>query len=113
MLEIKTIIEAVKDAPQFDRAVNDALADGWALVRRDVIPAGLPDSPRLLYAELEQEVEVEEEDDEDDEDDAFTSWQLAKRNPVTPFRCEKCGFLSPEPLPNGCPNCGRAIRRTE
>lgn len=109
MLQIKTIIEAVKNAPQFDRAVNEDIAAGWELVRRDVIQASLPDSPRLLYAELEREFVKEEEEEPDD---AFTSWQLI-RNPVTPYRCEKCGFKSDEPLSTGCPNCGRMIRRTE
>lgn len=111
MLEIKTIIEAVKNSTQFDRKVNEELAAGWELVRRDIIPAGLPDSPRLLYAELEREVETEEEYELDD-DDNLTSWQLI-RNPVTPYRCEKCGYKSTKEH-DKCPECQRVvIRRTE
>lgn len=110
MLEIKTIIETIGDAPLFDREVNEAITNGWELVRRDIIPAQSPERHVLLYAELEREVETEEEYELDDDD--FTSWQLT-RDPVQPYRCEKCGFKDITPRPDGCPNCGRYIRRTE
>lgn len=103
MLEIKTIIE--KNAEIFDLGVNDALAEGWELVRRDCFPG------HYFYAELEREAEVEEEEPEEP-DDAFTSWRLT-RDPVQPYRCEKCGFKDIVPRSDGCPNCGRYIRRTE
>lgn len=110
MLEIKTIIETIGDAHLFDREVNAELEAGWELVRRDIIPAQSPERHVLLYAELEREVETEEEYELDD-DDNLTSWQLI-RNPVTPYRCEKCGYKSTKEH-DKCPECQRVIRRTE
>lgn len=56
-MEIKTIRDRLDDAWRFDRDVNAALADGWRLVRRDVILPVQPNTGRtyfhtMLYAEL-------------------------------------------------------------
>jgi hypothetical protein len=49
MLEIKTIIIDPVDSAKFDEQVNEALAEGWVLVRRDLLL-----KPNALYAELER-----------------------------------------------------------
>ena len=46
-MEIKTVVESHSWPGAFDEKVNEALADGWHLVRRDVLPG----SDRF-YAEL-------------------------------------------------------------
>lgn len=114
MLEIKTIAHPATEREEFDAEVNKALAEGWELVRRDIIPPYEGSTyawERMFYAELEREVETEEEYELDD-DDNLTSWQLI-RNPVTPYRCERCGYKSTKEH-DKCPECQRVvIRRTE
>lgn len=102
MLEIKTIVNSAFELELFDMAVNEAITDGWELVRRDVLISGGDRGP-LLYAELERQTEPEEEP----EDDLTAEWELV-RNPVTPFRCSKCGHSS-EDAPKTCPGCGRRM----
>ena len=52
-MKIKTITEELPFSNRFDDKVNEAIDDGWRLVKREIIPAGPnPDSHRLLYAEL-------------------------------------------------------------
>ena len=106
MLEIKTVINRLDNATDFDDEVNKALAEGWELVRRDVLQSHTENKYSMLYAELERETEPEEE--ELDDDDATTSWLLT-RDPLNPYRCEKCNFKTIAPIKTGCPNCGRAI----
>lgn len=105
MLEIKTIIEPAFASEAFDTKVNLDIANGWELVRRDVLVPGDRDRGPILYAELERETEPEEE--EDPEDDSTADWMLV-RNPVTPFRCSKCGYKS-EDAPKTCPSCNRVM----
>ena len=97
MLEIKTIMEELHNPDEFDRRVNDALAEGWELVRRDILP-------NMLYAELERETEPEEEL----EDDSTAEWRLS-RSPALPYVCTACGFHSEDAL-RTCPNCKRAMK---
>ena len=52
MIYVKTIIKPTCDVDDFDNEVNKALADGWELVRRDIITP--PDESSKLYAELER-----------------------------------------------------------
>ena len=47
MKQIKTIID--KNPEAFDKEVNDALADGWKLTRRDVFPG------HYFLAEMERD----------------------------------------------------------
>lgn len=47
MKQIKTITAKVKNAKKFDKEVNDAVAKGWDLHSRQLMP-----DPPLLYAEL-------------------------------------------------------------
>jgi hypothetical protein len=56
MKQIKTIMAELNDTEEFDRDVNTALAKGWTLVKRDVLPPYESESilnPSMLYAELE------------------------------------------------------------
>ena len=62
MKQIKTIVRAVADMAAFDIAVNNHLADGWQLRKREII--NLPTDPSeafnatvfpALYAEMERE----------------------------------------------------------
>lgn len=55
-MEIKTIWNIVDNATDFDMRVNEALAKGWHLVKREVLPGERYTDTRwgnrLLYAEL-------------------------------------------------------------
>lgn len=103
MLEIKTISGGKKDA--FDKAVNDALRDGWDLVRRDCLIVGSEHTP-CLYAELERIIE-ESEEEEDSTADTVAVWVLS-RDPHYPYKCSACGCKSHQPIIN-CPNCNRLM----
>lgn len=108
MLEIKTIVTRDNKPEEFDQKVNEALKEGWVLVRRDVLPAyagGLAEYHRCYYAELERQTEPEEE--EEPEDDTTAEWELV-RDPVNPFRCSKCSCKSDD-APKTCPVCGRRM----
>lgn len=65
MKQIKTInINAEKGTEVFDERVNTAIADGWTLTKRDVLPpcnCGSTYFNRMLYAELEKEIIPEDE----------------------------------------------------
>lgn len=45
-MQIKTIWKPLDYIGMFDNTVNDALADGWRLTKREILPSN------LLYAEL-------------------------------------------------------------
>lgn len=58
MKQIKTIIKQYAD--EFDEVVNAALAEGWTLTRREVLPPFEGERfyvVQKLYAELEREAE--------------------------------------------------------
>lgn len=65
MLQIKTIAKRIDDAKEFDAEVNAAIAEGWVLVKREVLqPLAHPTngiSRRMLYAELGRETITEDE----------------------------------------------------
>lgn len=102
MLEIKTIIEPT--ALRFDSAVNDAIADGWDLVRRECFITGA-DRATTFYAELERIV------DDPEEDDATLGltghWEVT-RNPREPYRCSECGHATNAQWPV-CPKCNTVM----
>lgn len=50
-MKIKTIIEGFNWPGDFDNKINEAMDEGWQLVRREVIP-GSPNDSNKLYAEL-------------------------------------------------------------
>lgn len=119
MLEIKTIAHPATEREEFDAEVNKALAEGWELIRRDIIPPYEGSTyvwERILYAELEREVETEEEYEL--YDDGSAEWVLS-RNPAKPYRCSACGFEAPADwfmsgeFPEECPNCERSMRGME
>lgn len=60
-MEIKTITARIPT--EFDRLVNEALSEGWVLVKRDVLqPWNTDEFPRLYYAEMEKrDTKVKEE----------------------------------------------------
>ena len=106
MLEIKTIWGELGGSTLFDTKVNEALAEGWELVRREVLPPRqVATAPTLLYAELERMTELEEE--EEPEDDGTAEW-VVSRNPTAPYRCNKCGHSTATPAPR-CPGCERTM----
>lgn len=95
MLQIKTIGNDFQKSDVFDKEVNDAIAEGWELVKRELV-----DSPKygdlVLYAELEKEDEAETVE-------APEPWRLT-RDPALPYRCPHCGYKTD--LPGGqCPSC--------
>lgn len=57
-MKIKTVIKNLDHPKEFDTEINEALADGWRLVKREVLPGGPlrqdAYARRMLYAELVQ-----------------------------------------------------------
>lgn len=102
MLEIKTITE--NQPLYFDKKVNEALENGWELVRRECFITG-SDRATTFYAELERMVEEAEEDEDHSTD--YAKWLLA-RNPREPYRCSACGCTTNSPWPT-CPECDRIM----
>lgn len=102
MIEIKTITENYPH--KFDRAVNEALADGWELVRRECFITG-SDRATTFYAELER---VGGEPEEETEyGDTVAEWQISK-DPAHPFRCSACQMKSAKAA-SFCPFCKRVM----
>lgn len=63
MKQIKTVTAPIERSYWYDSAVNDLLADGWILKKREImyVPGELSEAfnapmVRILYAELEKEV---------------------------------------------------------
>lgn len=54
--QIKTIRARLDNAGLFDEAVNDALADGWYLVKRYTLPNYAENTYTMLVAELQRYV---------------------------------------------------------
>ncbi len=105
MLEIKTILQQLRNYGEFDKEVNAALAEGWELIRREVVTQSSDSYEPMLYAELERMTEPEEE--EEPEGDYTAEW-VVSRNPSAPYRCNKCGHSTATPFPL-CPGCKRAM----
>lgn len=105
MLKILTI--TIPTAELFDLTVNDALKDGWELVKRDCFVTG-SDRATTFYAELERE-EPQEEEDLYPYD--ISQWEVT-RNPRCPYRCRACGYAAREQW-HLCPECGREMRSAE
>lgn len=55
-MKIKTIARNFEWVEEFDQLVNEAIDEGWRLMKRETLPAtaNVPGSRRLLYAELVQ-----------------------------------------------------------
>ena len=115
MLEIKTIARSLRNRDVFDEEVNKAIAEGWELVRRDIIPAGYqcqweknnPDP--ILYAELEREVVTEEEEVPEP---IYRAMWRESRDPAFPLRCTSCGYKSNK-AETICPNCHKVMENGE
>lgn len=109
MLEIKTIKNRLDNAESFDKEVNAALAEGWELIRRDIIIPQTTDKYTMLYAELERYIgELQEEEPGDD---GLARWVFSRRNPLEPYHCSFCGYAADpsKALPSLCPNCQRRM----
>lgn len=105
MLKIKTIMTETPD--KFDKYVNAAIAEGWELVKRDVLPPFEGQTrlwTRAFYAELEMEVEEEEEETVNE---SVAHWRIS-RNPRTPYKCSACGAECEDAL-KFCPRCKRGM----
>ena len=102
MLEIKTITE--NQPHYFDNKVNEALGEGWDLVRRECFITG-SDRATTFYAELER---VIEEDEAEDTSTEYAHWEIT-RNPRNPYRCSACGYTANEQW-CVCPECERIMQ---
>ena len=58
--KVKTITRPRSCARTFDEEVNEALAEGWYLVRRYTLPSYHGDTPTVLVAELQRYDEYDE-----------------------------------------------------
>lgn len=62
MIQIKTIADTIPDREAFDKKVNEAIADGWKLAKRELVQhSHVPGKADYLYAELVKEVITEPE----------------------------------------------------
>ena len=102
MLEIKTI--TAYTSGHFDDTVNEALAEGWDLVRRECFITGA-DRATTFYAELERVIAEPEEDDDIPAD--FARWTIS-RDPQYPYRCSNCGYKARETWAT-CPDCSASM----
>lgn len=105
MLEIKTVTE--NTAPFFDKKVNEALSEGWELVRRECFITGA-DRATTFYAELERVIEDAEEEPVIDN---VGVW-LISRDPKYPYKCSACGCKVQDPTVS-CPHCHRLMEMEE
>ena len=108
MQEIKTITEQTASA--FDATVNKAIADGWALNRRECFITG-SDRATTFYAELERFTYDDEDEKEEEAEDNVGVW-LISRDPLYPFKCSACGCKSHQAIVN-CPYCHRIMEMGE
>lgn len=113
MLQIKTIVNA--EPGGFDAEVNEAIAQGWELVKRDVLPPFEGDAwfyKRTYYAELEREVDEPEEEGEGEE--LFAHW-VTTRDPLHPLACSCCGYRPTieNSLPGICDRCKKMMFDTD
>lgn len=106
MLEIKTITKNA--VSPFDKAVNEALVEGWDLVRRECFITGA-DRATTFYAELERVVEDPVAEDVEVYDTA--QWEVT-RNPLNPYRCTNCGHKTNAQW-GTCPGCGRVMENAQ
>ena len=88
MKQIKTIRKYLDNAEEFDKEVNDALAAGWKLVKREVLhPCETThyEYLRSLYAELERDA-----------------------TPVQDRHCENCKYFTSPASQAPCRHCEAA-----
>lgn len=108
MLEIKTIWKELVNSNLFDDAVNEAIAEGWELVRREVLPRRTEFGETLLYAEFERIIEEQEEEYAPVD---FAKWEIT-RDPHHPYRCSNCGFKAINNIAV-CPSCSASMSEVE
>lgn len=91
MKQIKTISHRLDNAALFDEAVNNALTEGWQLMKREVINP-MSQHEKLMayitiYAELEREIITEAEQ-----------------------CCDNCKHFDKEPHREPCCDCEDGVR---
>ena len=105
MLEIKTITDST--AYFFDKAVNEALAEGWEIIRRECFITGA-DRAMTLYAELERIIAEPEEV----QDERFVASWMISRDPAYPYKCSSCG-CKVQNLLASCPHCHKVMLESD
>lgn len=91
MKQIKTIKNRLDNNKQFDDEVNQALLEGWKLIKREVInpngqPSGATYFHTMLYAELERDIEK---------------------------RCDNCKNYDKRPVDKPCDSCNALFSKWE
>lgn len=104
MLEIKTITSQYVES--FDYSVNEALKEGWELVRRECFVTG-SDRAITLYAELKRVALPFATEPTFDEYEVEARWVRDPQS-LYPYQCSECGFHSSAPYPI-CPSCNRLM----
>lgn len=90
-MQIKTIKNRLDNAEAFDAAVNEALANGWAMVKRELITNEQPRCDTFFYSMLYAEL-VKNDPVEEPEADAVT-WQESVE--VLRNACASCAECGP------------------
>lgn len=88
MKQIKTIVTDLMEGKIFDQKVNEAIENGWVLIRRDVLVPHGQHRLSFLYAELERELKAEAETDEPKE-----------------HECGNCAYYGTAVYDYPCTNC--------
>lgn len=104
MLEIRTVTAYTPG--HFDDTVNEAIKEGWELVRRECFITGA-DRATTFYAELERIVEDAEDEEEVYSTDTTAHWNII-REPRNPYQCSACGHRTNALWPT-CPECKRTM----
>lgn len=101
-MEIKTIRFPFGKGGQFDRAVNEAAAEGWVLTRREVLMTPQPEPDEegrscFFYAEMVLP-DKREPTPEPDREELLASMRVLQDHCNKMDRCSKC------PIDNECGN---------
>ena len=93
-MKIKTIKNRLDNPESFDKDLNQALADGYQLIRRDVVPGFRLDDGRFLHNMLYAELVLPDPPAEPVEIDPFEALRQVKAF---------CASIPPHTCQTGCP----------